>query len=78
MVIHEVGEKIFEIYDKEGKDIETYTRFNIYDLGKVVLDDHRSSESFFSKYRCDNLPKIENSKKENKEPVKEKVEELER
>ncbi len=51
MVIHEVGEKIFEIYDKEGKDVETYTRFNIYDLGQVVLDDHRSSESFISKYK---------------------------
>lgn len=53
--IHQIGEKIFDIYDKKGKDITTYTRFNIYDLGQVVLDDHRSSESFISKYRCTNL-----------------------
>ena len=59
MVIHEVGEQVFEIYDKQGKDIETYTRFKVYDLGQVVLDDHRSSDSFISRYRCNNLPTIQ-------------------
>ena len=46
MVIHEVGEQIFDIYEKKGERTDSYTRFNIYDFGKVVLDDHRSSESF--------------------------------
>lgn len=53
MVIYEVGEKIFEFYDKKNEDIDTYTRFNIYNLGQVVLDDHRSSDSFISRYRCE-------------------------
>ena len=62
MIIHEVGEQIFEMYDKEKRDIETYTRFNIYDLGQVVLDDHRSAESFISNYRCANLQPITKSR----------------
>ena len=48
MVIHEAGEKIFDIYEKNGEKIDTYTRFNIYDLGQVLFDDHRSSDSFIS------------------------------
>ena len=36
---------------KKGQVIDTYTRFNIYDLGQVLLDDHRSSESFVP--RCE-------------------------
>lgn len=36
---------------KSGQEAETYTRFNIYDLGQVVLDDHRSKESFIAKYK---------------------------
>lgn len=52
MVIHEVGEQIFELYERNGEEIETYTRFNIYNLGQVVFDDHRSKDSFIGKYRC--------------------------
>ena len=51
VVIHELGEQIFELYDKNGQETETYTRFNIYNLGQVVLDDHRSRESFIEKYK---------------------------
>lgn len=51
MRLYQVGEKIFEIYDKKGQDIETYTRFNAYHSGEIILDDHRSSESFISKDR---------------------------
>ena len=43
--------KIFELYEKSDKEAETYTRFNIYDLGQVLLDDHRSKESFMERYR---------------------------
>lgn len=75
MVIYEIGEQIFELYDKEGKDIETYTRFNIYDLGQVVLDDHRSSDSFISRYKCTNLPKVE--RKISKKGVEKEEAELE-
>ena len=51
VVIHEIGEQIFELYEKSDKEAETYTRFNIYDLGQVLLDDHRSKESFMERYR---------------------------
>ncbi len=54
MVIHEVGEKIFNIYEKKGEKTDSYTRFNIYELGKVILDDHRSSESFISRIKHEN------------------------
>ena len=49
--LYKIGEKIFSIYEKKGQDIETYTRFNIYDSGDILLDDHRSSESFINKYK---------------------------
>ena len=55
-VIHEVGEEIFDIYDKQGNDIDTFTRFNIYDLGQVLFDDHRSVESFVPKCKCPVVP----------------------
>lgn len=71
-VIHEVGERIFELYDEKNQDIETYTRFNIYSLGQVILDDHRSADSFIAKYKCNNLPPIEQTN-----PKKEKIEEME-
>ena len=59
-VIHEVGEEIFDIYDKQGNDIDTFTRFNIYDLGQVLFDDHRSVESFVQRCEC---PVVSNSLK---------------
>lgn len=52
-VIHEAGERIFDIYEKKGERIDTYTRFNIYDLGQVLFDDHRSSDSFISNLKVD-------------------------
>lgn len=55
VVIHEVGEEIFRIYEENGQVEETYTRFNIYDLGQVIFDDHRSRESFVEKYRVAHL-----------------------
>ena len=55
-VIHEVGEEIFDIYDRQGKEIDTFTRFNIYDLGQVLFDDHRSVESFVPKCKCPTVP----------------------
>ncbi len=51
-VIHEVGEQIFEFYDEKGEEIDTYTRFNIYSLGRVLFDDHRSASSFIPKCEC--------------------------
>ena len=50
--LFEAGRKIFDFYDKKGEQVDTYTRFNIYDSGKVLFDDHRSSESFIPKCRC--------------------------
>lgn len=55
MNLYNVGIKIFEIYEKTGKDIETYTRFNAYSSGEILLDDHRSNESFISKSRFNNI-----------------------
>lgn len=51
MAIHELGEEIFKIYEDNGQEAETYTRFNIYNLGQVILDDHRSKESFIERYK---------------------------
>lgn len=51
VAIHELGEEIFRIYEESGQEAETYTRFNIYNLGQVLLDDHRSKESFMEKYK---------------------------
>ncbi len=66
VVIHEIGEQIFELYEKSDKEAETYTRFNIYDLGQVLLDDHRSKESFIEKYKFTPEPvNISASKKKN-------------
>lgn len=73
-VIHEVGEEIFDIYDKEGKEIDTFTRFNIYDLGQVLFDDHRSVESFIPKCR---IP-MGSTRLENTSENIHKSEELER
>ena len=51
LVIHEVGEEIFRLYEENGQVEETYTRFNIYNLGQVLFDDHRSRDSFMEKYK---------------------------
>ena len=51
VVIHEIGEQIFGLYENSNKEAETYTRFNIYDVGQVLLDDHRSKESFMENYK---------------------------
>lgn len=56
VVIHEIGEQIFDLYEKNGQEIETYTRFNIYNLGQVILDDHRSKESFLERYKFTPTP----------------------
>lgn len=37
VIIHEIGEQIFDLYEKNGREEETYTRFNIYDLGQVLF-----------------------------------------
>ena len=58
VVIHEIGEEIFKLYEENGQEAETYTRFNIYDLGQVVLDDHRSKESFIQKYKFTPEPQL--------------------
>ena len=58
VIIHEIGEQIFDLYEKNGREEETYTRFNIYDLGQVLLDDHRSKESFMEKYKLTPSPVI--------------------
>ena len=56
VVIHEIGEQIFDLYEKNGQETETYTRFNIYNLGQVILDDHRSKESFLERYKFTPTP----------------------
>lgn len=58
VAIHELGEEIFRIYEENGQEAETYTRFNIYNLGQVILDDHRSKESFMERYRYKVEPTI--------------------
>lgn len=56
-LIYKAGIKIFDFYDKKGEQIDTFTRFNIYDSGQVLFDDHRSSESFIPKCKCPAVPK---------------------
>lgn len=51
LVIHEVGQEIFRLYEDNENIDETYTRFNIYKLGQVLFDDHRSSESFRQQHK---------------------------
>lgn len=59
VVIHEIGEEIFRLYEENGEEAETYTRFNIYNLGQVVFDDHRSKESFIQKYKFTPEPQLQ-------------------
>ena len=60
--------------EKNGQEAETYTRFNIYDLGQVLLDDHRSKESFMEKYKFTPSPVITTEFKKRK--IIEKEQEL--
>lgn len=55
LVIHEAGQEIFRLYEGNEKIDETYTRFNIYNLGQVVFDDHRSRDSFVERYRVSSV-----------------------
>lgn len=55
--LYKAGIKIFDYYDKKGKEIDTFTRFNIYDSGEILFDDHRSTESFIPKCKCPTVPK---------------------
>ena len=71
-VIHEVGEEIFDIYDKQGNDIDTFTRFNIYDLGQVLFDDHRSVESFVPKCKCPVVPSDFGNERKNEKKILER------
>lgn len=64
--LYEIGREIFELYDSSNKNIDTYTRFNIYGSGKIILDDHRSNDSFISRYRCKDLSPIEKRVSRNK------------
>ena len=74
VVIHEIGEQIFGLYENSNKEAETYTRFNIYDLGQVLLDDHRSKESFMEKYKF--VPEPVNMNNYNKKSREDKEVEL--
>lgn len=71
MVIHEVGEEIFKIYEEKGQVGDNYTRFNIYNLGQVLLDDHRSSKSFVPKCKC---PTVSNINKQEKKCEQSEIE----
>lgn len=44
--IFHVGCKIFDEYEKKKWITASYTRFNLYDNGIIILNDHRSTESF--------------------------------
>lgn len=63
MRLYQAGESIFRMYEKKGELIDTYTRFNIYDSGEILLDDHRSSDSFLERYK----EKLQNNKGNNSE-----------
>lgn len=68
-VTKELVEEIFDIYDKQGMDIDTFTRFNIYDLGQVLFDDHRSVESFVPKCKCPVVPCDFRKNEDNKKKI---------
>lgn len=71
-VTKELVEEIFDIYDKQGMDIDTFTRFNIYDLGQVLFDDHRSVESFVPKCKCPVVPCDFRKNEDNKKKIMER------
>lgn len=54
MQLYEIGEEIFNYYDRKRIVDDTYTRFNIYNSGQVLLDDHRSASSFIYNYNKSN------------------------
>lgn len=74
LVIHEVGEEIFRLYEENGQVDETYTRFNIYNLGQVLFDDHRSRDSFMERYKVDTDASLVTSVKETKKIESEELE----
>lgn len=47
--LYDIGLKIYELYNSMGLYEASYTRFNIYNDGSIILNDHRSTESFYSK-----------------------------
>ena len=47
--IYHIGNFIYDWYEKNNIIDDSYTRFNIYKDGSIILNDHRSSESFIKK-----------------------------
>lgn len=43
-----IGCEIFDSYERERNNTASYTRFNIYSNGSIILNDHRSLDSFIS------------------------------
>ena len=43
-----IGCEIFNSYERERNKTASYTRFNIYSNGSIILNDHRSLDSFSS------------------------------
>lgn len=44
--LYKIGCKIYDIYDKHSWKTTSYSRFNIYNDGSIIINDHRTSESF--------------------------------
>ena len=44
--LYYIGTKIFDLYCQMNIYEPSYTRFNIYDDSSIILNDHRSQESF--------------------------------
>ncbi len=49
--LFKIGKGIYNIYDENKIEIDTYTRFNIYENNSIILDDHRSVDSFIFQKR---------------------------
>ena len=60
------------LVDVNNDDIDTFTRFNIYDLGQVLFDDHRSVESFVPKCKCPVVPCDFRKNEDNKKKIMER------
>ncbi len=46
---YNIGTYIYDWYIKNNINDDSYTRFNIYNDGSIILNDHRSTESFLKK-----------------------------